>query len=74
MKRSRRWRRTQTDPRVARRRVELLMSADRKEDAQKAMDEVLAKTPDSIDMLTVAASIDLESVASPRRKRVSITR
>ena len=43
------------DPAVAKRRVEVLLNAGRIDDAAKALDKILEKTPSAVDMLQMSA-------------------
>lgn len=61
------------NPALARRRVEILVSSGRHADAEKALDEILEKTPSSLEMLQLAAGVNISrqkfDLADQRLKR-----
>jgi tetratricopeptide (TPR) repeat protein len=46
-----------TDPKITRRRVEILLTTQRLDEAEKALDEILAKTPDNLEIIHIASSV-----------------
>src|SRR5205823_12329329 len=47
------------DPRISKRRVVILLNAGRTDEADKALDEVLTRTPSALDMLQMAAGVNI---------------
>ena len=48
------------EPPVARRKVEILLGTGRVEEAEKAIEEILARAPGNLEMLQLAASVQIE--------------
>ncbi len=47
------------DPKVSRRRVEILVATDRADEADKAITDALAKSPSNLDLLRLGAGLDM---------------
>ena len=70
------------DPKVSRRRVEILVATDRADDADKAIVEALAKSPSNLDLLRLGAGLDMNharferggQATHPRSKSTQKTR